>query len=407
MGLRRSIALSVLAGLRPGRRILPDLHWQPRPEGPLLWLHAASALDLEAALHLLQRLSVLDPMPSILLTLHEGLSLPSPPPKGVLVEAPPPDKRAQVQAFLDHFRPDLALICGRPLRPLLYWTMSKAGVPMTLVNVRGSDLDPPGFRLARNVDRAMGSCFQHIICRDGPSARRIDRLRPGLPPSLPLGRLEEGSTTPSANARVLETLRNQLAGRPLWLAAYTTPGEDPMVVEAHRQMGRYSHRLLCVIAPSEPERGGDLATILGNQGWRVALRSTGDTLSEDIQIVVIDTPDEMGLWFRLAPISFMGSSLIPGFGGKDPFAPATLGSAVLYGPNVGHYLDSYGRLVNAGGARIVKDASSLAQGLQLLLAPDKAAAQAHAAWDVASRGAEVTDKVLEILQEQLDEKVFS
>ena len=79
---------------------------------------------------------------------------------------------------------------------------------------------------------------------------------------------------------------------------------------------------------------------------------------------------------------------------------------MLYGPNVGNYLDSYSRLVNAGGARIVKDASSLAQGLQLLLAPDKAAAQAHAAWEVASRGAEVTDKVLEILQEQLDEKAF-
>jgi 3-deoxy-D-manno-octulosonic-acid transferase len=149
-----------------------------------------------------------------------------------------------------------------------------------------------------------------------------------------------------------------------------------------------------------------LAETLRAQGWHVALRSKDDPITEDVQVVVVDVCGELGLWYRLAPITFVGSSLVPGFGGQDPFAPAALGSALLYGPNVGNYLDSYSRLVNAGGARIVKDASSLAQGLQLLLAPDKAAAQAHAAWEVASRGAEVTDKVLEILQEQLDEKAF-
>ncbi|NVO26112.1 hypothetical protein HJ526_01650 [Donghicola sp. C2-DW-16] len=402
----RQLALSVAVGLKPGRRVDAQTLWAPRPEGLLLWLHAGSAPDLAALCHLIQRLEQLEPMPEILMTMQEGLSCPCAMPDHVLVQPIPQDNIAQTTAFVQHFKPDFGLYCGAPLRAGLLWAMERQKVPLILTNARATDIDPPGFRLNRPAHQALALCFQHIICRDQSSARRINRLRPGLAPALPLGRLEEGGITPEANPRIVDHLRPQLTGRPVWLAAHTRAGEEPMVAEAQRQMGRYSHRLLCVIAPSEPERGGALADGLIQQGWRIARRSTNDPITEDVQIVVVDVPDEMGVWYRLAPITFVGSSLVSGYGGQDPFAPATLGSALLYGPNVGGYLDSYSRLVNAGGARIVKDASSLAQGLQLLLAPDKAAAQAHAAWEVTSRGAEVTDKVLEILQEQLDDKAF-
>ncbi len=383
-----------------------DALWPPRPEGMLLWLHAATAPDLAAVLHLIPRLENLEPMPSVLLTLQEGLGCPSALPDYVQLGQLPQDTLAQTAAFVQHFKPDMGLYCGAPLRQALLWAMERQKVPLTLTNANASELDPPGFRFDRAAQQALAQCFQHIIVKDEIAARRINKLRGTLPPAIPLGRLEEGSVAPTADPRKLEALRPALAGRPVWLAAQTRAGEEPMVAEAQRQMTRFSHRLLSVIAPDDPERGGSLANSLRDQGWNVAMRSTGDPITEDVQVVIVDVGNELGLWYRLAPITFVGSSLVPGFGGQDPFAPATLGSALLYGPNVGSYLDSYSRLVNAGGARIVKDASSLAQGLQLLLAPDKAAAQAHAAWEVASRGAEVTDKVLEILQEQLDEKAF-
>lgn len=402
----RQLALSLAVGLKPGRRVDADALWAPRPEGMLVWLHAASAPDLAALLHLIPRLETLEPMPSVLLTMQEGLGCPGALPDHVMVEHPPQDTLAQATAFVQHFKPDMGLYCGAPLRQTLLWAMERQKVPLTLTNASASELDPPGFRFDRAAQQALAQCFDHIICKDDLAARRINKLRGAKAPAIPLGRLEEGSVAPSADPIKLDALRPALAGRPVWLAAETRPGEEPMVAEAQRQMTRFSHRLLSVIAPDDPSRGIGLAETLRAQGWHVALRSKDDPITEDVQVVVVDVCGELGLWYRLAPITFVGSSLVPGFGGQDPFAPAALGSALLYGPNVGNYLDSYSRLVNAGGARIVKDASSLAQGLQLLLAPDKAAAQAHAAWEVASRGAEVTDKVLEILQEQLDEKAF-
>ena len=100
----------------------------------------------------------------------------------------------------------------------------------------------------------------------------------------------------------------------------------------------------------------------------------------------------------------MGSSLISGHGGRDPFEPAALGSAILYGPNVSRYLPAYSRLASAGAARIVRDAETLAGAITRLSAPDQAALMAHAAWEVSSDGAEATDRLMNLVQDVLDLK---
>ena len=110
----------------------------------------------------------------------------------------------------------------------------------------------------------------------------------------------------------------------------------------------------------------------------------------------------MGLWYRVAPITFMGSSLEAGQWGRDPNEPAAHGSAILYGPNVRRYLSGYSRFAEAGAARIVRDADTLAAAVQRLIPPDQSAAMAHAAWDVASQSAGVTDKILDLVQDTLD-----
>jgi 3-deoxy-D-manno-octulosonic-acid transferase len=75
----------------------------------------------------------------------------------------------------------------------------------------------------------------------------------------------------------------------------------------------------------------------------------------------------------------------------------------VYGPNVARYLPSYRRYASAGGARIVRDAGTLAAALSHLIAADQSAAMAHAAWEVATTGAELTDKILALLHDMLDD----
>ena len=146
-----------------------------------------------------------------------------------------------------------------------------------------------------------------------------------------------------------------------------------------------------ILVPDDETEGREFRQMLHDTGFRTAVWSEGEMPDETTQILLADTRGEMGLWYRLAPVTFMGSSLMPGHGGRDPYEPAALGSAILYGPNVGRYLAAYSRFAAAGAARIVKDSDSLAAAVQQCLAPDKAAQMATAGWEVASEGAEVTD----------------
>jgi 3-deoxy-D-manno-octulosonic-acid transferase len=161
--------------------------------------------------------------------------------------------------------------------------------------------------------------------------------------------------------------------------------------------------LILIIAPRHPDRGPEIAERLRNDGWRVDLRSAGDEPNSETDIYVADTLGEMGLWYRLAPVSFVGGSLVD-IGGHNPFEPAALGSAILHGPYIHSAQETYDVLTSAGAARQTATPRELAEAVIDLLEPQTAAKMAHAAWEVSSYGAEATDNALAILQDILDER---
>lgn len=111
---------------------------------------------------------------------------------------------------------------------------------------------------------------------------------------------------------------------------------------------------------------------------------------------------ELGLWYRLAPVTFMGGTLVPGGSGRNPFEPAALGSAILHGPHPGPYPEAYALLAEARAARLVAGPDALAEAVTELIAPDRAALLAHNAWAASSGGAEVTDRVAGAVLAALD-----
>ena len=135
--------------------------------------------------------------------------------------------------------------------------------------------------------------------------------------------------------------------------------------------------------------------------WRVALRSRDQEPDTETEVYIPDAA-EYGLWYRLAPVTFLGSSLSGQGCARNPMEPAALGSAILYGPRSGAYGLAYGRLGAARAARMVGSGSDLTLALGDLLSPDRAARQAQAAWAIASEGAEVTERVLNLIRDILD-----
>lgn len=376
---------------------------QPRPEGVLVWFHAASVGESLSILELVRRLGDARGDLHFLITTGTVTSaslVAGRMPENGRHQYVPLDVGPWVRRFLDHWRPDLAVWTESELWPRLIVETHRRRIPMLLINARISRNSHENWRWFPAFARALLRRFSYVLAQDEVTARNLRRL--GLPRARieVTGTLKEGSAALPCDEADRAAFARMLGGRPVWLAASTHPGEEDLVARAHRTAARAAQRLLLIIAPRHPERGPEIAERLRAEGWRVAVRSQDEPLESDTEIYLADTLGEMGLWYRIAPVSFLGGSLVE-IGGHNPFEPAALGSAIIHGPHVHKVADIYARLAEAGATLEVKSAKALAEAVGRVLSPDKAAAMAHAAWEVSSSGAEVTDRALDLLLSHL------
>jgi 3-deoxy-D-manno-octulosonic-acid transferase len=211
------------------------------------------------------------------------------------------------------------------------------------------------------------------------------------------GRLEEGSAALAYHEPERAALAELFATRPVWLAADVPAAEEAAVIAAHRSALRLAHRLLLIFVPQDPSRAPQIAAQMeASEGWMVAQRGLEQEPEADTEVYIPDAASEYGIWYRLAPVTFMGGTLQGDGCARNPMEPAALGSAILYGPRPGAFGTVFGRLGAALAARAVGSPTDLGDALADLLSPDRAARLAAAAWTVASDGVDVTNRVIDL-----------
>lgn len=374
-----------------------------RPAGRLIWFHAASVGESVSLLSLIGGLAKAEPAPQVLLTTGTRSSadlMRRRLPDGVIHQFAPVDTRAAVRRFLRHWAPDMAVWTESELWPRLVVETNRLGCPMLLINARISDRSAARLRRFPHYSAALLVRFDTILAQDPPGAARLISLGARADTVEVAGSLKDTADPLPHDVDALARLKKQLAGRPVWLAASTHDGEEEIAATAHRRARRRFPGLLLIIAPRHPERGPSIAERLRTEGWAVAMRSAGEEPNRETEIYLADTLGEMGLWYRLATVSFLGGSLTDA-GGHNPFEPALLGSAILHGPHVQNFAMTYARFQAAGAAVPVPDANSLAAKVIESLPPDRAAALANAAWSVSSEGVDVIRHVRRVILDHL------
>ena len=384
-----------LYNLAAARGPAVDVRRPARPSGELVWLHAPTAAAVLALTGLARRIEAELPA-KVLLTCPETASLPAP----ILRDLAPNDRPAEVRSFLQHWQPKLVIFCDGELRPALIAEAGERRIPMLMVNgrapflLRERDGWYPG--LVRNCLMAQ----QRIFAIDAAGARAFRRA--GADDVVALGRLEEPSAALPHHEPERAALASLLATRPIWLAVGVPEAEEAAVIAAHRAALRLSHRLLLILVPQDFARADVLVQQMETaEGWTVAQRRLEQEPDPETTVYIPDSDAEYGLWYRLAPVCFMGGSLSGQGCARNPMEAAAMGSAIIYGPKAGEFGSVFGRLGAGQAARAVGDASDLGEALGDLLAPDRAARLAQAAWALSSEGGEASERVFQDLRHLL------
>lgn len=335
-----------------------------RPEGPLIWVHAASVGETTAIIPLIER--ILATGIHVVLTtgtvtsaklVEERLG------SRVIHQYVPLDLKPAVNRFLDHWKPDLALICESEIWPMTILELGARRVPQVLVNGRLSDRSFAAWKRRASVAEALFENFSHVVAQSEVDGERFRTL--GARPVTVSGNLKVDTALPPATDGDIGQLKQQIGSRKTWAAISTHEGEEEIAADVHTMLKPRHKDLLTIVVPRHPDRAEAIEKMMIERGLKVALKSRQDTITPDTDVFIGDTIGDMGLYLRLTDIAFVGKSLT-GEGGQNPLEPAMLDTAILSGRNVQNFRESYQRLIKNGGAKLVRDKDMLAAAINFL-----------------------------------------
>jgi len=371
-----------------------------RPQGPLVWIHGASVGEILAAAALIEKLRALDIC--VLLTSGTVTSAAIAAkrfPADVIHQYVPYDSPRFVARFLDHWRPSLALFIESDLWPNLILAGAARRLPMVLINGRMSPRSFPRWRrLAGTISAILGQ-FDICLAQSSVDAERLTEL--GGRNVMVTGNLKLDVPAPPADTAKLERLMSVTRGRPIIVAASTHTGEEEILLRVHRALAGIFPSLLTVIVPRHPARGEAVGEIAAAAGLHAARRSREELPVATTDVYIADTMGELGLFYRLSPVVFMGGSLVE-HGGQNPIEAVKLGATVVHGPHVFNFADVYEALDGAGAARQADTLEALVKHLgQLLADPTARQASVEAGEAVVARLGGALDRTLGALEPYL------
>ena len=360
---------------------------------PVLWLHAASVGEVNAVASLVTALLERYPGHRVVISTitvtgraealrrFGGLDDSR---QGVEVVFAPLDTPLAVGRWLKRIRPQLAMVAETEIWPELYRGCRKRGIPLVLVNARLAESAMRRYHRFRSLFAGALSAVHLAICQSDEDAQRFGELGLDGDRVAVAGNLKFDRAIPDGLGETVRRMRGQWGERPTWVAGSTRPGEETIMLDAHRQLREHHPDALLVLAPRHPDRSDDVRAMIEQAG--LAHQPVEEVVDADTGVVLVDRIGVLLSCYAAAPAAFVGGSLVD-IGGHNLLEPAAFGKAVIAGPHLHQQADSARALREAGALIEVSNADELAQAVGSIWSdPQRALEYGRAALEVVENG---------------------
>ena len=366
---------------------------QPRPQGKLVWLHAASVGELISLLPLIKRIS--SDMPEIYTLVTTGTVTASkvmqrhmPRLQDNLVhQFAPLDVKSWVERFIKHWKPDLGLFVESELWPNLIFSARRHRTRLMLINARMSNRSYQRWKRLSGFSSKLMSCFDICFAQSNQVADQLRDL--GAKDVRSAGNLKFAASPLPFSREEYDRLKSMLKGRKIWVAASTHPGEEEHVFQAHKKLHAIDQKVLTILIPRHPHRGDEVTALAESVGLNVARRK--DEVTKNKDVFLIDTIGETGLFYALSPIAFIGGSFVE-VGGHNPIEAALHNCALLWGSHV-HNFNEVCNILSPAAINVTP--KSLDREVRLLQTNNQRSKQlAKLSFDIVQRQSNVVDQLI-------------
>jgi 3-deoxy-D-manno-octulosonic-acid transferase len=308
-----------------------------RPKGKLLWFHAASIGEVKSIIPLIREFAKDYPILVTTITINSAKVLKKENLNNVIHRFLPPDIPFSVKSFLRHWKPDLIVFVDSELWPNFITYISKFRKPFINLNGRLSDKSFSGWSRVRSFASYLYNSFDMIIASSNNDVAKITNFVDPLKIRF-FGNLKYSNCRMTYDESEYKNIQKHIGDRHVWVAAGTHKGEDESIISAHKELINKFENLLLIIVPRHPERGKNIEKIAQNFNLTTSLRSRNDNINEHTEIYIADTIGELGIWYKISEISFVGGSLVP-HGGHNILEPASSGNVIIVGKHTHNFKD--------------------------------------------------------------------
>ena len=372
-----------------------------RPDGNLIWMHGASVGECLSMLPLIQKILDEDKSLNVMVT------------SGTVTSAHLMEKRLPKRAFhhyfpidfpgatarmIRHFNPSVVFWFESEFWPNALYAFKKSKIPLILLNGRISDRSFAWWKKLPFIIKPLLSCFTLTLGQSPENEERLKKL--GSLVTACVGNIKCASPASPYSEQELVSLKHQIGHRPCWCGASTHENEEEMMADIHLHLKNDFPNLLTISVPRHPERAEKLQEMFEKKGLTVARRSKGQKIASETQVYLADTIGEMGLLYQLAPIIFVGGSLVK-FGGQNMLEPMYWGKAVFVGPHAFNFRAFMAEGKKRKALREVPNAPALQEQIRyFLMHPEDAQKIGERAHAMAISEMAVLDRLYQLLQEK-------
>ena len=373
----------------------------PRPNSKLVWIHAASVGEAASVLPLIEQMLLGNAWIHVMVTtgtVTSAMLMEQRLPKRAFHQYVPIDKPEYVEEFIDYWQPDLAIWVESEFWPNLLLETKDWGCPIILLNGRVSEESFEKWMKYGSLRKQIMNCFDMVIPQSREDGIKLREM--GAKQIRYFGNLKYGAPPLPYDAEKLAELQKMIGSRKIWLAASTHPGEEEQILKAHELIKEKLYGVLTIIVPRHPNRGADLRASI-HFDTNTSLRSNNEKILEDTEIYIADSIGELGIFYRLAPIVFIGGSLVD-HGGHNPIEAALLDSAILSGPNMQNFSEILEEFGKAGAISVAHNAEELAANVfELWHNPQKRTAMARLAHKHIKEKSDILPNIIEEIEAYL------
>ncbi|MFC7291092.1 3-deoxy-D-manno-octulosonic acid transferase [Hirschia litorea] len=333
-----------------------------RPTGKLIWMHGASVGETAMLLSILKYLKSSHPDLTALITsqtLTSADMIAAKAGPNIIHQMAPIDGPRAVSRFLEHWKPNAAILAEGEIWPNLILAAYEKQIPLNLINARMTVKSLTSWNKRRSAARKLFNSFDFIGAADTPTAKGIANLLGRAPNTV--GNLKRAVDAPTCDPQELAKWQESLDGRDCFLAASTHEGEEDLAIAAFKQIQQTSPNALLILAPRHPERANAIGRLLDAEGLKYQQRSNDTQIGCAAPILLADTIGEMGLWMTLCKAVYLGGAHQSGIGGHNPIEPLKLRKPTFTGPHSFNFSDLMKALEPCNAISVGQSANELGQ----------------------------------------------